>query len=99
MARLFRFRPVLALARRIYGSADELGHINLLTAGQLERQLRNAGFEITTQRRFGFYLPVVAEFAGKPGAAALRGIERAIRPLPFVRGLLWTQAYVLRRAA
>ena len=99
VARLFRFKPVLALARRLYGSADELGHINLLTAGQLEQQIAKAGFTITARRRFGFYLPVIAEFAGKPGAALLRGIERVIRPLPLVRGLLWTQAYVLRRAA
>lgn len=99
MARLFRFRPILALARRLYGSADELGHINLLTAGQLERQIAAAGFTIAERRRFGFYLPVIAEFAGRPGAALLRGMEGAIRPLPVVRGLLWTQAYVLRRAA
>lgn len=99
VARLFRFKPILALARRLYGSADELGHINLLTAGQLERQIAKAGFTIAARRRFGFYLPVIAEFAGKPGAALLRGIERAIRPLPVVRGLLWTQAYVLRRTA
>jgi SAM-dependent methyltransferase len=99
VARLFRFKPVLALARRLYGSADELGHINLLTAGQLEAQIAKAGFTIAARRRFGFYLPVIAEFAGKPGAALLRGIEGMIRPLPVVRGLLWTQAYVLRRAA
>ena len=99
VARLFRFKPVLALARRLYGSADELGHINLLTVAALRDQLGRAGFTVEGQRRFGFYLPVIAEFAGKPGAALLRGIEKTIRPLPVVRGLLWTQAYVLRRAA
>ncbi len=31
IARLLRFRPLLMLAQRIYGAADELGHINLLT--------------------------------------------------------------------
>jgi SAM-dependent methyltransferase len=98
VARLFRFKPILALARRLYGSADELGHIKLLTAGQLEKQIAKAGFTVAERRRFGFYLPVVAEFGGKPGAALLRGIEAAIRPLPLVRGLLWTQGYVLRRA-
>jgi len=99
VARLFKFKPVLALARRLYGSADELGHINLLTAGQLQDQIAKAGFTIAATRRFGFYLPVVAEFGGKPGAALLRGIEGVIRPLPVVRGLLWTQGYILRRAA
>ena len=97
-ARLFRFKPVLALARTLYGNAEELGHINLLTAGQLRDQLQRAGFEVVTTRRFGFYLPVIAEFGGKPGAALLRGIERAVRPLPVVRGLLWTQGWALRRS-
>lgn len=97
MARLFRFRPILALARRLYGSADELGHINLLTAGQLRRQIAAAGFEPIAHRRFGFYLPVVAEFGGGAGAAALRAIGAAIRPIPVLRGLLWTQGWVLRR--
>jgi SAM-dependent methyltransferase len=97
MARLFRIPLVLALARQIYGTAEELGHINLLTHGQLGRQLAAAGFEIVRQDRFGFYLPVIAEFGGTPGRAVLRGIERIIRPIPVLRGLIWTQAYLLRR--
>ncbi len=96
-ARLFRFKPVLALARKLYGSADELGHINLLTAGALERQLAEAGFRTLKSRRFGFYLPVIAEFGGKAGAALLRGLESVIRPVPVARGLLWTQGWVLER--
>lgn len=99
MARLFRFPPVLALARRLYGSAEELGHINLLTADALKRQIAAAGFEIVGQRRFGFYLPVIAEFGGQPGWALLRGLEGLLRPLPYLRGLLWTQGYLLRRPA
>jgi len=99
VARLFKFGPILALARKIYGHAEELGHINLLTAGQLQRQLAEAGLEVRDSRRFGFYLPVVAEFGGKPGAEILRGIERVIRPLPVARSLLWTQGWVLRRPA
>jgi SAM-dependent methyltransferase len=97
VARLFRFKPILALARKLYGSADELGHINLLTAGQLAAQIKKAGFKPQKTRRFGFYLPVIAEFGGRPGAGMLRIIESAIRPLPLVRGLLWTQGWVLKR--
>ncbi|MEO6582350.1 MAG: class I SAM-dependent methyltransferase [Sphingomicrobium sp.] len=96
-ARLFRFKPVLALARKLYGSADELGHINLLTASQLRRQLSAAGFTELQHHRFGFYLPVVAEFGGKVGAAILRAMETAVRPVPVARGLLWTQGWVLER--
>jgi 2-polyprenyl-3-methyl-5-hydroxy-6-metoxy-1,4-benzoquinol methylase len=99
MARLLRFRPILALARRLYGSADELGHINLLTAARLGRQFRAAGFEIVEQRRFGFYLPAVAEFGGKAGARLLGGMAGLLRPVPILRGLLWTQGWVLRRPA
>lgn len=97
VARLFRFRPILALARKLYGSADELGHINLLTAGQLARQIERAGFKVRNTRRFGFYLPIIAEFGGRPGAGALRAIEAAIRRVPVIRGLLWTQGWVLNR--
>ena len=97
VARLFRFKPILALARKLYGSADELGHINLLTAGQLAAQIEKAGFKPQKSRRFGFYLPVIAEFGGTPGAGVLRGIEAAIRPVPIIRGLLWTQGWVLKR--
>ena len=95
-ARLLRFPAVLALARKIYGNVDELGHINLLTASQLERQLEAANFRIERRERFGFYLPLVADFGGEAGRNLLRRIEAVIRHLPVLRGLLWTQAYVLR---
>lgn len=99
VARLFKFPLVLALARKLYGSAEELGHINLLTAGQLRAQIEQAGFAVESSRRFGFYLPAIAEFGGAAGAATLRTLEKLIRPLPVVRGLLWTQGWVLRRPA
>jgi 2-polyprenyl-3-methyl-5-hydroxy-6-metoxy-1,4-benzoquinol methylase len=99
MARLLRFPPILALARRLYGTADELGHINLLTEPQLRRQIRAIGFEIVDRTRFGFYLPMIAEFCGEGGARLLRAMGRALLHVPLLRGLLWTQAWVLRRPA
>ena len=98
VARLFKFPPVLALARRLYGSAEELGHINLLTSGALRRQIARAGFEIVESDRLGFYLPGLAEIGGGAGWAALRGMGAVIKRIPVLRGLIWTQAYVLRRA-
>lgn len=95
MARLFKLPPVLALARRLYGTAEELGHINLLTRGALQRQLAEAGFTIERRALFGFYLPVIAEFGGGAGQRLLKGIERVIARVPVVRGLIWTQAYLL----
>jgi 2-polyprenyl-3-methyl-5-hydroxy-6-metoxy-1,4-benzoquinol methylase len=97
MARLFRFKPILELARRLYGTADELGHINLLSASALKRQITKAGFTIEQEVRFGFYLPVIAEFGGEAGRSFLLAMEKLLVRVPFVRGLLWTQAYVLRR--
>ncbi len=98
-ARMLRFKPLLALARKIYGSADELGHINLLTASQLKHQLLSAGFVPVKMERFGFYLPVVAEFGGRAGATALQALGRILDSIPGLRGLLWTQAWVLERPA
>lgn len=99
MARLFKFRPVLAIARRIYGTAEELGHINLLTRPALKTQIVKAGFVIEEEDLFGFYLPVIAEFGGRAGASVLSGTGRVLGRLPILRGLLWTQAYSLRKPA
>jgi len=97
VARTLRFPPVLALARRIYGSADDLGHINLMTRGTLQKHIRDAGFEIAESQVFGFYLPGVAEFGGAAGAQMLVKLGRMLGRLPIVSGLLWTQAYTLRK--
>lgn len=96
-ARMLRFKPLLALARKIYGSADELGHINLLTAGQLERQLSSVGFVPVKMERFGFYLPVAAEFGGSFGASALKALGGTFASIPGLRAFLWTQAWILQR--
>lgn len=96
-AALLSFPPLLALARKIYGTVDELGHINLLTRNQLKRQIRATGFEIVEEEMFGFYLPVLAEFGGKLGADMLNAVGRGVRRVPVLNHLVWTQAYVLRK--
>jgi SAM-dependent methyltransferase len=97
MARLFKFPPILVIARLIYGTADELGHINLLTKGQLKAQIARAGFLIEDEELLGFYLPVLAEFGGQFGADILRRMGRVLRHVPLLSGLVWTQAYQLRK--
>lgn len=96
-AGLFRFKPVLAIARKLYGHAEPLGHINLLTASELECQIERAGFQIVERRRFGFYLPVIAEFGGSAGASFLKLLDRNFASVPGLRNLLWTQGWILRK--
>lgn len=96
-ARLLKLPPVLALARKIYGTADELGHINLLTSGALKKQIAAAGFETVEEDLFGFYLPGVAEFGGEAGAGLLQRTGRLFKKTPVLRHLIWTQGYVLRK--
>lgn len=62
LARLFRFPAFLWLVRAIYGTVEELGHINLLTRQQFEQQITRAGFLIETEDLLGLYIPIIAEF-------------------------------------
>lgn len=96
-ARLLKLPPVLALARKIYGTADELGHINLLTRRQLRTQIEAAGFEVIETDLFGFYLPGIAEFAGQAGAKSLQWAGRICKRTPLLKNLVWTQGYILQR--
>ncbi len=96
-ARMLGNPLVLALAKKLYGSADELGHINLLTRGGLQRQLAQAGFRVAQQNLEGLYIPVVAEFGGRAGQKFAAALANALRRVPVLSGLLWTQCYVLQR--
>lgn len=96
-ARCLRIRPILALARRIYGTVDELGHINLLTHRGLKRQIANAGFHVIEENRIGLYLPLLAEAGGGAGLRVARFLATVIRRIPLLSGLLWTQCYVLQK--
>lgn len=95
--RLLQYRPMMALARRIYGKVDDLGHINVLTARALGEQFRAAGLEVVESTQIALYLPVLAEFGGRFGQKVAAFLERRLRGTT-LSGLLWTQAYVLRRA-
>ena len=82
------------LVRWIYDEAVfELGHVNLLTRGEVERQLAAAGFAIVERHVSGFYLPLVAEFFGGLGLRAQQALERRLRGSALEQ-LLWTQYYV-----
>jgi 2-polyprenyl-3-methyl-5-hydroxy-6-metoxy-1,4-benzoquinol methylase len=95
-ARVATLPGVIGLSRRIYREPIQpLGHINLLTRREAERQLLAAGFRIERRHLGGLYLPLVAEAGGRRALALERSLEAAIRTGP-LRGLLWTQYYVAR---
>jgi ubiquinone/menaquinone biosynthesis C-methylase UbiE len=97
LAAKIAFLPgVIQLVRRIYREPVlETGHINLMTARTVQRQLRDAGFEIVEQYRSGLYLPLLAEFGGERGLKLAQWLEARLRD-GFGRNLLWTQYYVAR---
>lgn len=87
---------VINLVRFIYQEPIlETGHINLMTAGQVTRQLEQAGFHIQESYKSGMYIPLVAEFFGDAGVRLERWLESKLRGGP-LDGLLWTQYYIAK---
>lgn len=99
LAAKIAFLPgVIGLVRRIYRELVlETGHINLMTAHTMQRQLREAGFEIAEQHCSGLYLPLLAEFGGARGLRLAQRLEARARE-GLGRSLLWTQCYVAHGA-
>jgi ubiquinone/menaquinone biosynthesis C-methylase UbiE len=97
LAAKIAFLPgVIQLVRQVYREPVlETGHVNLMTAHALRRQLHGAGFGIVEQHRSGLYLPLVAEFGGERG---LRFLQWLAGWLGVASNLLWTQYYVARSA-
>ena len=88
---------VIHLLRWIYREPIEpTGHINLLGRRALEAQIRQAGLAIVEREVMGLYLPLIAEFGGRPGQRFLAWMERLLARTG-LRGILWNQCYVLRR--
>ncbi len=87
---------VINLVRFIYQEPIlETGHINLMTAGQVTRQLEQAGFHIQESYKSGMYIPLVAEFFGDAGVRLERWLESKLRG-GSLDGLLWTQCYIAK---
>lgn len=97
VARLLTFPLVVKLARFVYGeSVDNLGHINRMTRTELGKQIADAGFEVVRHDNVAFYLPVIAEFGGEPGARICQWFAKKLTGTR-LSSLLWTQCWVLRR--
>lgn len=92
------FHPlILPVVRCIYREPVlPTGHINLLTAAQVESQLRGAGLRILERHLCGLYLPLVAEFCGEAGLRWAQRLESRLRD-SMAKGLLWTQCHVATR--
>ena len=69
------------------------GHVNVMTAGEMRRQLDAAGFAIRESHKSGLYVPVLAEAGGEPGRRLAAWLEARIYPGP-LDWLLWTQYHV-----
>jgi len=68
---------VVELVRWVYGEPMiEIGHINLMTAKDVQAQLRQAGFKFRECHVGGPYLPLVAEFFGRVGLRCAFAGER-----------------------
>jgi SAM-dependent methyltransferase len=97
-ARIAFLPGVIDLVRRIYKEPIlETGHINLMTAHTVQRQLRDAGFALGEQHQSGMYLPLLAEFGGARALRLEQWLERRVRGTVGA-GLLWTQFYIARAA-
>lgn len=85
---------VIGLARLVYREPIlPTGHINVMTAREVRRQLSEAGFGIRESHSSGLYLPLLAELGGEPARRLAACLERMIRGGK-LGGLLWTQYYV-----
>lgn len=95
LAAKIAFLPgVIQLVRRIYKEPIlETGHINLMTARTVQRQLSEAGFAVRERHQSGVYLPLIAEFGGARALQLEQWLEQRLRGTSGA-GLLWTQYYV-----
>jgi 2-polyprenyl-3-methyl-5-hydroxy-6-metoxy-1,4-benzoquinol methylase len=90
---------VISLVRLVYREPIlPTGHVNLMTAGEMRRQLEETGFTIRESHTSGLYLPLLAEAGGEPGRRLAARLEGRIRGGP-LGWMLWTQYYVATGAA
>lgn len=97
-ARVAFLPGVIQLVRAIYREPIlETGHINLMTAGTVRRQLSDAGFTLERKHQSGMYIPLLAEFGGALALRVEQMLERQLRG-SVAGGLLWTQYHIARAA-
>lgn len=96
VARLVLNPVVIGVARRVYREpVNELGHINLMTAGAVRHALASQGFEVARSGLLGLYLPVVGEVGGAWAVTLADKLQGWLKRSP-LSWMLWTQCYVAR---
>lgn len=94
VARIAFLPGIVNIVRAVYQEPVlEMGHINLMTSGEVTRQLEEAGFAIRQRYKSGLYLPLIAEFMGEKGFRVEKWLESRLW-CSFFDGLLWTQYYI-----
>lgn len=90
------FHPlVLGFVRKLYNEPVlPTGHINLMTSGEVRDLLESNGFVIYHHHLSGLYIPVLAEFGGKPGQKIAAALAAVLQHIPVLKGLLWTQYWL-----
>lgn len=90
---------IIDLVRMVYREPIlPTGHISLRTRRAFKRLIEAAGLRVMEESVFGLYLPLIAEFGGEAGGRWIATLEPRLADTR-LSGLLWTQAYVLRRPA
>lgn len=88
---------VIDLVRAIYREPIlPTGHISLRSHRAFGKAIAAAGLEVQRHSKLGLYLPLLAEFGGEAGGRWIARLETHLAD-SVVNGLLWTQAYVLRK--
>ena len=71
---------VIRIARATYREPVlPMGHINLLSAKEAQKQILDAGFEIVERNLSGLYVPVLAELFGNTAVRLESYLEQKIR--------------------
>ncbi|HEY5176544.1 MAG TPA: class I SAM-dependent methyltransferase [Terriglobales bacterium] len=92
------FMPgIISLVRLIYREpVIPTGHINLMSEEKITGQLEAAGFTIRERFKSGVYLPLIAEFLGRPALRLEEWLEKKLLE-GFLEPLLWEQYYVAQK--
>ena len=86
---------IINIVRKIYKEpVNELGHISLLTSNSLTKIIINSGFEVLDYKKFGLYLPLLAEFGYDN---IIVNFEKYLSKLN-ITWPLWTQCYILKKS-